>query len=77
MACPREIFHYAVKNLARYVLVAHNHPSGSVYPSSNDINVTEALEDAAKLFEMEILDHVIVTKDNYYSFRDNGRMHCF
>lgn len=77
MACPREIFHYAVKNLARYVLVAHNHPSGSVYPSSNDINVTEALEDAAKLFEMEVLDHVIVTKDNYYSFRDNGRMRCF
>ena len=36
MACPREIFHYAVKNLARYVLVAHNHPSGSVYPSSKD-----------------------------------------
>ncbi|MFR6420898.1 MAG: JAB domain-containing protein, partial [Streptococcus salivarius] len=56
---------------------AHNHPSGSVYPSSNDINVTEALEDAAKLFEMEVLDHVIVTKDNYYSFRDNGRMRCF
>lgn len=77
MACPREIFHYAVKNLARYVLVAHNHPSGSVYPSNNDINVTEALEDAAKLFEMEVLDHVIVTKDNYYSFRDNGRMRCF
>ena len=77
MACPREIFHYAVKNLACYVLVAHNHPSGSVYPSSNDINVTEALEDAAKLFEMEVLDHVIVTKDNYYSFRDNGRMRCF
>lgn len=77
MACPREIFYYAVKNLARYVLVAHNHPSGSVYPSSNDINVTEALEDAAKLFEMEVLDHVIVTKDKYYSFRDNGRMRCF
>ncbi len=52
----------------------HNHPSGNIRPSNADNKLTERLSKAAKLMDIRFLDHVIVTPDNYYSYRDNGQL---
>lgn len=58
---PREVFADAITDRAASVIVAHNHPSGNLTPSSDDIHVTEILNDAAKLLDIELIDHIIVT----------------
>ncbi len=69
---PREVFEPAVKNLVASVIVAHNHPSGSLEPSDEDINITKRLCDAGKLLGINLLDHVIATKNGYYSFKEHN-----
>ena len=54
--------------------IVHNHPSGSVIPSSADKRLTEAVRDAAKLFNIRLIDHVIIGSGSYYSFADEGLM---
>jgi DNA repair protein RadC len=66
---PREVFAEAIKNRAASAIIAHNHPSGSIEPSDADIEITKQLTDAGKLLDIHILDHVIVTKENYFSFK--------
>lgn len=73
---PREVFRGAILASASALVVAHNHPSGDPAPSSADIVVTRMLRDAAKVIDIELLDHVIVgekTADplgvGFYSFR--------
>lgn len=56
------------------VALCHNHPSGNLQPSIPDDNITKALQEACKVFDIRLLDHVIVTSDSYYSYRDNGRI---
>jgi len=63
---------YAVESLASSVVIAHNHPSGNIQPSNADINITKKVSDALKLFDVTLLDHLIVTIDNYYSMADEG-----
>ena len=70
IASPSDILRYAVRCNATSIVVAHNHPSGSVEPSGNDRDFTRALMDCCKLFEIVLLDHVVVGRDNYYSFRE-------
>lgn len=54
--------------------IVHNHPSGCVIPSSADKRLTEAVRDAAKLFNIRLIDHVIIGSGSYYSFADEGLM---
>jgi len=69
---PREVFEPAVKNLAASVIVAHNHPSGCLEPSDEDVSLTRRLAQAGKLLGIEVLDHVIVTKEGFMSFKQKG-----
>lgn len=67
---PREVFESAIVHVAAQVIIAHNHPSGSLEPSSEDHEVTHRLRDAGKLLGIEVLDHVIVSRSGYTSFRE-------
>ena len=67
---PREIFREVVKQGATKIIIAHNHPSGSLEPSSQDIQLTEQLLQAAKILEIPILDHLIIGNGEYQSLRE-------
>jgi DNA repair protein RadC len=71
-ASPREIFARALKSFAYAIVVAHNHPSGVVTPSDGDIETTRILESAGVLLGVHLQDHIIVGKDDYYSFAEQG-----
>jgi DNA repair protein RadC len=71
---PKLVLKHAVERLASAVIVVHNHPSGNPQPSDKDIALTEKLKNAAQLFDISLLDHVIVTDGECYSFADNGKM---
>lgn len=68
----RIIAKYAVDSLATSIILAHNHPSGNLQPSEQDILLTNKVKDAMKLFDIAVLDHVILTEDDFYSFADKG-----
>jgi len=63
---------YAIESLCSAIIIAHNHPSGELTPSNEDINITKKIKDTLKLFDCTILDHLILTSDKYYSFADNN-----
>jgi DNA repair protein RadC len=63
---------YAIDVLASSVIIFHNHPSGNVNPSNSDINLTKDLKKGLMLFQIGLLDHLIISKDNYYSLTDNN-----
>ena len=65
---PREIFQRAYLTGAVSIIVGHNHPSGQIQPSHEDRTLTTRLVEIAKLLGIKILDHVIVTDDDFYSF---------
>ena len=56
------------------IILAHNHPSGQLKPSPQDDRITKKIKEAAKLMDIRIQDHLIVTRDNYYSYADEGRL---
>ncbi|MFL0102008.1 JAB domain-containing protein [Tenacibaculum maritimum] len=68
------LFSVALKCNTHGIILAHNHPSGSLTPSQSDKDITTKIINASKLLDVKILDHIIVTKDDYYSFADNGLM---
>ena len=70
LAHPRDIFREALRANAAAIIVFHNHPSGTLYPSQEDINTTERLMRASRNIGIPLLDHLIVTKDNYRSLSD-------
>jgi len=63
---------YAIDCLASSVILAHNHPSGNLKPSPEDIKITERAREALKILDIQVLEHVILTSDGYYSFGDEG-----
>lgn len=65
---------YAVDSLANSVILAHNHPSGTLSPSSQDIDITEKIKKGLSLLDIKVLDHIILTSSSYYSFADEGRI---
>jgi DNA repair protein RadC len=65
---------YAVDSLATGIILAHNHPSGNLNPSSVDISITNKVKEAMKFFDIAVLDHIILTADSFYSFANNGLM---
>lgn len=69
---PREIYKEAVKLNASKIICVHNHPSGDVSPSPNDIVATQAISEAGKTVGIPLLDHLIVGKNTYLSFREQG-----
>lgn len=68
---PRDIFRFALLNNATFLIVGHNHPSGACFPSAIDIESSLALKKAGDLLQIPLVDHVIVTLSDHYSFADN------
>lgn len=68
----RIILSVALKSLATGIILIHNHPSGNLKPSLDDIEITNKLKESCKLLDIMLLDHLIITKDNYFSFADEG-----
>ena len=68
---PREIFKYAFLESAYSIVIIHNHPSGEVIPSKQDVELTNKLFEIGSLMGVPILDHIIIGKDKYYSFYEN------
>jgi DNA repair protein RadC len=69
---PREVFEPAVKNLAAQVILAHNHPSGDPEPSEDDLALNKRLAEAGKILGIEVIDHIIIAKSGYLSFKEKG-----
>ena len=72
VADPKLIFAAAIKANACGIILAHNHPSGNLQPSQADNELTRRMKEGGKLLEIQVLDHVIVTIDGYFSFADEG-----
>ena len=69
---PREVFEPAVRNLAAQFVIAHNHPSGNPEPSKEDLEITQKLVESGKILGIEMVDHIIVSKDSFVSLREKG-----
>jgi len=69
---PREVFADAVSDRAAGIIIAHNHPSGQLEPSLEDKRVTKRLKEVGTIMGIELLDHVILSKEGYVSFREEG-----
>ncbi len=74
VADPKKIFKLALENNACGIILGHNHPSGSTQPSDADIKLTRRLKDGGRLLEIDVLDHLIVGAEKYFSFADEGIM---
>ena len=72
LADPRLIFIAALKANATAIIISHNHPSGNLKPSQADEQLTQKIKQAGKFLDINLLDHVIVTSEGYYSFSDEG-----
>ncbi|MFU2205658.1 RadC family protein [Streptococcus pluranimalium] len=72
VAEPREILHYACKNMATSMILVHNHPSGTVEPSENDLRFTEKLKRCCDDMGIILLDHLIIGQKDYFSFREES-----
>jgi DNA repair protein RadC len=68
----RMIMKKAVEYLASGIIVCHNHPSGNLNPSESDSKITQKIKEAGNLLDIQLLDHIIISDKDYYSFADNG-----
>ena len=76
MIHPRELFRLAIKEGAFAIILLHNHPSGDANPSSEDEKVTEQLQDVARIMGIQLLDHIIIGREEYYSFSEAKKIVC-
>lgn len=74
IADKRHIFGVALKANASGIIIAHNHPSGNLEPSTTDRELTNEIKAVGRLMDIQLLDHLIITKDDYFSFADNGNI---
>lgn len=72
IADPKLIFAAAIKANACGIILAHNHPSGNLQPSQADIDLTKKVKDGGKLLEIQVVDHLIITREGFYSFVNEG-----
>ena len=72
VADPKTIFSAALRYSAVNIMLAHNHPSGSLKPSQQDAELTKKISAAGRLLDIKVLDHLIITDSSYYSFADEG-----
>ena len=71
----RIIFSVALKSLATNIIISHNHPSGNMVPSTQDDDLTRKINEAGKILDITLLDHVIVSPQfDYFSYADEGRL---
>lgn len=70
----RVVLKYALELTSNHIAVAHNHPSGNLTPSPQDLDLTRKLNEACKIMNITLIDHLIITPDEYYSFGDVGRL---
>ena len=68
------IMQCALLGNANGIILCHNHPSGNLQPSSEDIIVTQKVKSACNVMDIQLLDHIILTSEHYYSFADEGRL---
>lgn len=71
---PREVFRQAYEFSASSIICVHNHPGGSVFPSNDDLILTDRLVEIGKILGINVIDHIIITNDNYYSFFENNNI---
>lgn len=71
---PREVFYEAIKDNATAIIVAHNHPSGNLEPSPDDLEITRRLERAGDILGIPVLDHIVFSKNSYSSLVESGVM---
>ncbi|WP_311516569.1 DNA repair protein RadC [uncultured Anaerococcus sp.] len=71
---PREVFKPAIKKSANSIVLVHNHPSGNPTPSMEDLQITKRLVDAGEILDISVLDHIIIGKDKFYSFKKEGNI---
>ncbi len=69
---PREVFKEAIQSLASSIILVHNHPSGSPEPSEADIDITKRIVETGKIVGIDVLDHIIVTENKSFSFKEKG-----
>jgi len=69
---PREVYADAITDRAASIIISHNHPSGILRPSDHDLEITKRLIETGKILGIPLHDHIIVTKDKFFSFTDNG-----
>ena len=67
----KEIFQLAIKTNSCGIILCHNHPSGNLKPSENDISITKKIKEACTLCEISLLDHIILTSEGFHSFIDD------
>lgn len=67
----RTIFTVAIQSLAVAIIITHNHPSGNKSPSNQDIQITEQIKKAGDILNIPLLDHIIITQNDYFSFKNN------
>jgi DNA repair protein RadC len=65
---------FAVDNLAKAVILVHNHPSGVLKPSDADIHITKQTKNGLRLLDINVIEHIILTSEGYYSMLDNGNI---
>jgi len=69
---PREVFKTAIQHLASSIVIVHNHPSGDPEPSGDDLKITKRIIEAGKLLGIDVLDHIVIAKTGFFSFKDKG-----
>jgi DNA repair protein RadC len=74
VADPKVIFQIALKSNASSIILAHNHPSGNLQPSEQDIRLTRKNKEAGLMLDLQVIDHIILTSEGYYSFADEGTL---
>jgi len=71
---PKKVFKICLDNQACSIILGHNHPSGNINPSEADSKLTKKLRDCGLMLDVDVLDHIIIGDDRYYSFADDGKM---
>lgn len=72
MVHPREVFATAISDNAVAIVIAHNHPSGAITPSQEDCDITNRIEEASEIMGIDLLDHIVIGRGEYYSFKEHG-----
>jgi DNA repair protein RadC len=71
---PKVVFATALKAKATKIILSHNHPTGNLQPSKEDIALTRKLVEAGKLLDLPVIDHMILTQSSFFSYADHGLM---
>lgn len=74
VADPKRIYKLALEHNASFIILAHNHPSGNLHPSDEDIRLTRKLKQAGEVLDIRIIDHIVAGENDYYSFADEGML---